>query len=152
MARAYAGDAPQVGRRTSDVRERQIWEQQQIVKEQPSRDLDRRMQAYREQRERDEADEARRVADGNARYREAVEADKRAVEKRTFDRLLAMIFDGASDAERAKVSRLVEQRPPEQRTIEVYEVTLMRLRAELEGTVPGAQIDWRSAVGMEENL
>ena len=152
MARAYAGGAPQVGRRTSDVRERQIWEQQQIVKEQPSRDLDQRMQAYRDSRERDKADEARRVADGNARYREAVEADKRAVEKRTFDRLLAMIFDGASDAERARVNRLVEQRPPKQRTLELYEVTLLRLRAELEGTVPGAQIDWRSAVGMEENL
>ena len=145
MARAYAGDAPQVGRRRSDVRERQ-WEQQQIVKEQPSRDLDLRMKAYREQRERYKADEERRIREGNARYQEAVEAEQRAVEKRTHAKLLAVIFEqhGASDAERARVSRLVEQRPPEQRTLELYEVTLLRLRAELEGTVPNAQIDWRS--------
>jgi hypothetical protein len=150
--RAHTGSGPQTARRTSDVRERRDWEQQQTAKEQPSRDLDQRMQAYREQRDRDAADEARRITEGNERYRQAVESEKQVIAQRTQARLLAAMFEqhSATDAERTKVSRLVEQRPLEQRTIEVYEVTLLRLRGELAGNIADSQPDWRDSLRRED--
>jgi hypothetical protein len=79
---------------------------------------------------------------------EELAAQKRSqdeIANKTFNGLLEMVFDGATDAEQIRVKRLVEQHPPDQRTIELYEVTLMKLRAELNGHGP-ANADWRGAV------
>lgn len=161
--RAFTGSGPQTARRTSDARERSEWERQQQVAAEPDRELDQRMQAYREQRDREKADEQHRIREGNERYRQAVEADKKAVadreakrradtEERTARLLLAGMFDShaASEIEQNRVRQIVEQHPPEQRTLDLYQVTLLKLRAELEGDVPEGQPDWRDSLRRED--
>jgi hypothetical protein len=150
--RAYADSGPQVGRRLSDVKERRDWELAQDAKEQPNRDLLQKMQEYRDQCERDKLDKARRIAEGNARYREAVESEKRVIAARTDEHLLMMMFaqHGASESEVKRVKMIVERKHTE-RPIELYEVTLLRLRGELAGNVADNQPDWRDSLRRKSN-
>jgi hypothetical protein len=105
---------------------------------------------YREAYERDQA-RLKRWADEDRAKQEKIRAEdkeqrerqRRELEKRTFDRLLSAMFEqhGASDGEKVRVRRVVEQHSPEQRTLELYEVTLLKLRAALEGTETGQRWD-----------
>ena len=114
---------------------------------------------YREAYERDQA-RLKRWADEDRAKQERIRAEdkerrerqQKEIEKRTFDRLLSALFEqhGASDGEKVRVRRVVEQHSPEQRTLELHEYLLLRLRGELDGVVPDGQVDWRSAVGSKE--
>jgi hypothetical protein len=130
---------------------RQRARQLQVIANPPEDEVARRWRLHEEhwaaREAKWKADDQRRQDQIRAEDKEQRERQQRELEQRTHAKLLAVIFEqhGASDVEQAKVCRLVEQRPKEQRTLELYEVTLLRLRAELEGPVPNAQIDWRSA-------
>jgi hypothetical protein len=158
MARAYAGAAPQVARRTSDVRERREWEQNNFNPRNP--DISPQQQAVidywdavhkaDEEKQRRWAEEAReRDAAIAARYEAIKQANARIIAQREHERLLTMMFEqrGASDAERNRVTLIVQRNhPPGERVVELYEMTLLKLRAELD-KVPDGQMDWRPAVG-----
>lgn len=159
MPRAYAGDAPQVGRRLSDIRERQEWNRRNINPKNPESALTPQQQAVNdywdavhradEEKQRRWAAEAKeREAAIAARYDAIKQSNARILAQREHERLLAMMFEqrGATDTERNRVTLLVgRNHPVESRTIELYEYTLLQLRAELQGT-PDNQIDWRSGV------
>jgi hypothetical protein len=157
MPRAFTESAPQVARRTSDVRERQEWERRNINPKNP--DISPRQQTiidawdsheahWREIERRNaqqRADDAAALAAHHAAIRRHNEL---VVAQRQHELLLTEIFEqhGATDAERHKVRLLVERNHPAgSRTIELYKFTLLRLRGELQGT-PDNQIDWRSCV------
>ena len=160
MARAYAGDAPQVARRTSDVRERQEWNRRNINPKNPESKLTPQQQAVadywdavhradEEKQRRWNAEAKEREAAIAAHYDARKKQNERIIAQREHERLLTTMFEqrGASDTERNRVTLIVQRNhPPEKRLVEVYEMTLMKLRAEL-GEVPGGQMDWRPAIG-----
>ena len=113
--RPHTGSGPQVGRRTSDVRERLEWERQQAAKTPQQVVADFYAEAYKAQQEREKkwaADEERRRQAIAARYDEIEQHNKEVIAQRTHAKLLAGMFEqhGASDVEQNKVKRLVEQR------------------------------------------
>jgi hypothetical protein len=160
MPRAYAGDAPQVARRTSDVRERQEWNRRNINPKNPESKLTPQQQAVadywdavhkadEEKQRRWAAEREEREAAIAARYESIKQANARIVAQREHQRLLTMMFEqhGATESERNRVTLLVESRyPPDKRVVELYEMTLLKLRAELD-KVPAGQMDWRPAIG-----
>jgi hypothetical protein len=157
MPRAYARDAPQVARRTSDVRERREWEQKHFNPKNPAISPQRQAvldywdavhKAEQEQERRWAAEAKEREAAVAARYDEIEQHNKRVIARRTFQLLLTAMFEqrGASDTERDRVKSLVERNHPEQTlNAEFYEYTLLRLRGELDHAdrQGSRHADWR---------
>jgi hypothetical protein len=157
--RAHTENGPQVARRLSDVKERREWEQKNFNPKNP--DISPQQQgvidyydaAYKFEQERErrwKAEEDSRRAAIAARH-QAIEDHNNAVrEKKVFDSLRTMLWEkyGATETERSKVKLLMERNHKDAlQNIEMWEVTLLKLRAELTGNVTDKQIDWRSAVG-----
>jgi hypothetical protein len=150
--KAHTGSGPQVARRTWDSRQTRrelaAIENPPIPPVQQFWDNAERLWVERDKVREAEA-ECRRQAIA-ARY-QAIEDHNNAVrEKRVFDSLLTMLWEkyGATNTECRKVKLLMERNHKDAlKNIEMWEVTLLKLRAELTGNVTDNQIDWRSAVG-----
>jgi hypothetical protein len=150
--RAHCGDALQVARRTWDSR--QTRRELAAIENPPTPPVQQfwdnaeRLWAERDKVREAEAESRRQAI---AARHQAIEDHNNAVrEKKVFDSLRTMLWEkyGATETERSKVKLLMERNHKDAlQNIEMWEVTLLKLRAELTGNVTDKQIDWRSAVG-----
>jgi len=148
--RAFTSGGPQVGRRLTDARNRREWELQQIATpRQATADYYAEVHRFEQEREKRWAAETEERRAAIAKRHDEIERhNKQVTAQRTHDALLAVVFEqyGATEAEQKTIKQLVGQRPLEEQTLELCEYLLLQLRAELDGTVPECQPDWRSAM------